>query len=81
MAQDNYNYSGSFEIEECELRTHHGNKVDLSSGQVIIGVYEDIMQGFLKTNFSPLFSLELFKIFNFFYFFGWYYKNFLLFRT
>ena len=43
MAQENYNYSGSFEIEECELRTHHGNKVDLSSGQVIIGVYEDIM--------------------------------------
>ena len=30
MAQENYNYSGSFEIEECELRTHHGNKVDLS---------------------------------------------------
>ena len=59
MAQDNYNYSGSFEIEECELRTHHGNKVDLSSGQVIIGVYEDIMQGFLTANISFLDTNDL----------------------
>ena len=59
MAQENYNYSGSFEIEECELRTHHGNKVDLSSGQVIIGVYEDIMQGFLTANISFLDTNDL----------------------
>jgi len=54
MAQDNYNYSGSFEIEECKIMTHHGIPIDLEAAQVIVGIYEDIMQGFLTANISFL---------------------------
>ena len=42
MAQDNYNYSGSFEVEECKIITHHGNSVPLDLDGVlnIVSVYE-----------------------------------------
>ena len=45
MAQDNYNYSGSFEVEECKVITHHGNSVplDLDGVLSVVSVYEDIM--------------------------------------
>ena len=52
MAQDNYNYSGSFEVEECVLKTHHGIDVDLDGVLSVVSVYEDIMQGFLTANIT-----------------------------
>ena len=59
MVQDNYNYSGTFEVEECKLITHHGNTIDLEALQVIVSVYEDIMQGFLTANISFLDTNDL----------------------
>ena len=61
MAQDNYNYSGSFEVEECKIITHHGNSVPLDLDGVlnIVSVYEDIMQGFLTANISFLDTNDL----------------------
>ena len=52
MAQDNYNYSGSFEVEECVLKTHHGTDVDLDGVLSVVSVYEDIMRGFLTANIT-----------------------------
>ena len=59
MAQDNYNYSGSFEVEECVLKTHHGTDVDLDGVLSVVSVYEDIMQGFLTANISFLDTNDL----------------------
>ena len=59
MAQDNYNYSGSFEVEECILKTHHGNDIDLDGVLSFVSVYEDIMQGFLTANISFLDTNDL----------------------
>ena len=63
MAQDNYNYSGSFEVEECKIITHHGNSVplDLDGVLSVVSVYEDIMQGFLTANISFLATSWLFE--------------------
>ena len=47
-----YNYSGTFEVEECKLKTHHGTDVSLEGVLSIVSVYEDIMQGFMTANIS-----------------------------
>ena len=36
MVQNNYNYSGTFEVEECKILTHHGEPLDLVQALVAI---------------------------------------------
>ena len=52
MAQDNYNYSGSFEVEECKILTHHNETIDVSDILVEINFHEDVVDGFLTGNIS-----------------------------
>ena len=44
----NYNYSGSFEVEECKILTHHGNSIplDLDGVLSVVNIHEDIMEVF-----------------------------------
>ena len=52
MAQDNYNYSGSFEVEECKILTHHNETIDVADILVEANFYEDVVDGFLTGNIS-----------------------------
>ena len=54
MVQKNYNYSGTFEVEECKILTHHGQPLDLVQALVAISVFEDINQGFLTCHITVL---------------------------
>ena len=54
MVQNNYNYSGTFEVEECKILTHHGEPLDLVQALVAISVFEDINQGFLTCHITVL---------------------------
>ena len=54
MVQNNYNYSGTFEVEECKIFTHNGEPLDLVQALVAISVFEDINQGFLTCHITVL---------------------------
>ena len=41
-----YNYSGSFEVEECKILTHHNETIDVST-LVEINFHEDVVDDFL----------------------------------
>ena len=48
----NYNYSGSFEVEECKILTHHNETIDVADILVEANFYEDVVDGFLTGNIS-----------------------------
>ena len=54
MVQNNYNYSGTFEVEECKIITHNGEPLDIIPALVGISVFEDINQGFITCHITVL---------------------------
>ena len=50
----NFNYSGTFEVQECEILTHSNIRVPIDSALVEVNIHEDITGGFISGNISFL---------------------------